>query len=553
MPARRQAQESLPAGQRPPEARDWLPFLFIIAAAFLAYANVYPNEFLLDDEMDIIQNARLRDWHTLVDAFTSSFTAGAGNRDIFYRPLQTLLYLFIYKAFGLNTVPFHILNITLHALNGCLVYALGRRLGFKPLAVVPATLLWLMHPLFVESVAYMSGTADLLYAAFSLFGLLVLFPDFSLRKYMLAAPVYLLAMLGKETGILFPLLSFACQYYAGKHRFEFKNYLKAWPLLLAAGIYFVMRHNALGDNYDFYKQSNIYTENILYRLYTFLATLPEYIRLFVWPDPLYMDRNFPVYTQPLQGPVLAGAAILLVSSACIILARRRGALPLNWGLMWFAGAHVLHTGVFLPLNSLFLEHWMYVPAIGFFLGATQSLALLLEKASRKITAATIALAFVAAAALGARTWDQNKYWRDPIVFYTHIIESGTVSARAHNNLANAYAEGHQTEKAIEHLRIAISLSDKFPQTHHNLALELLRMPDSEKNIDEAIAELNRAVQLNPEFFQSYELLANIYAYRGDRAKETENRTRALALRKHFRVPAEHYAQPRLTSSSGLIP
>src|ERR1700679_2508075 len=80
---------------------NWLPYMLLVAATLLVYSNIYGNEFLLDDEFDIVNNSLLRSWRTLITAFTTSFTAGSGGEDIFYRPLQTLLYLFVYKIFGL--------------------------------------------------------------------------------------------------------------------------------------------------------------------------------------------------------------------------------------------------------------------------------------------------------------------------------------------------------------------------------------------------------------------------------------------------------------------
>jgi tetratricopeptide (TPR) repeat protein len=524
-----------------------LPYLVLAAAVFAAYANVYSNAFLFDDEQFILDNALLRSWHSLGAIFISSGTAGAGIQDLYYRPLQTLLYLILYQTFGLSTAAFHALNVILHAANAGLIYALGRRLDFKPIAVFLAALIWALHPLQTEAVTYMSSTVDPLYVFFCLCGLLVMLPDFSKRKIAFACPFYLLALLSKETAIIFPLLAASCLFLLDRKRLNAKTYRRLWPLVVTAALYLVGRHFALGGGYDFYKQSNIYTEHISYRIYTFLATLPAYAKLLIWPFGLHMDRNFPVYPDPWHADVIGGALMVLLALGQIIGGKGRRGLPLSWGFLWFASAHALNTGIVLPINGFFFEHWMYWPTVGLFLGAAQNFALWLKakNLNESIGTPVAIIAAVAALALGVRTSDQNTVWRDPITFYSYTIAQGAKSARVHNNLANAYMDRGDLPDGIKELRAAIKISDAYPQTHHNLALALIALPDRDAHLDEAMIELRRATDIDSNFFQSYELLGNIYDYRGDPWHADLYHGRATEIRKKLGIPAEEYAQPKL--------
>ncbi|MDD3288914.1 MAG: tetratricopeptide repeat protein [Alphaproteobacteria bacterium] len=492
----------------------YLPYALLIAAVGIAYSNVFCNQFLLDDEFLIIKNIFLRDKRYLLDLIASSSTAGAGGTDLFFRPLQGLLYFLIYQISELSVFSFHLLNVALHAANACLVYTLGRKLGFNKSATLIAALIWAVHPVHTEAVTYISATADPLYSMFCLIGICALLPDFSARRTMVACAAFALAILSKETAIIFPLLAMCCLFLVSDDRLKLRTYLKTWPLWLVAGIYIVIRMTLLpNDDFQFYKQPNIYSENIGARILTFLSILPDYFGLLLWPSNLHMDRTSLVYISLWEAPVLFGALLVLAAIGFVLWSKGRRGLALTWGLFWFASAHVLHTGIFLAVNSLFLEHWLYLPSIGIILGAAQSLSAL-NKAKTAMTVLALSIAF----SLGLLTFMQNRIWNNPITFFENILSNGEKSAPAHNNLAMAYGEKGKYDLAIEHYRTAIKIYDNFPQTHHNLAKSLLEISHEEKYVAEAISELEKAIRMNPEFFQSYEALAEIYDSKGDSQK-----------------------------------
>jgi tetratricopeptide (TPR) repeat protein len=501
------------------------PYALLIAAVTAAYANVYGNAFLLDDEFLILKNSFLRSPQTLGALLTSSSTAGSGGIDTFYRPLQGLIYFFVYQLAGLSTTAFHAVNVVLHAANACLVYALGRRLGFHKNATFIAALLWALHPVHTEAVTYMSATADPLYAFFCLLGACVLLPDFSGKRLAASCACFALALFSKETAIVFPLLAMLCLFLVSSERLNPRLYFKTWPLWLVAGLFLLLRLYVLHFNdLQFYKQPNVYSENIGVRLWTCLATLPSYLRVFLWPNDLHMDRLFPAFGNPFHLPVIIGFILVLAAGGVIIWTRGRRGLPLAWGLGWFALAHALHTGVLLPVNALFLEHWLYLPSVGLLLGTAQTVSDWAHPFNAPIAKRAVMTAMaIIAVVLGALTFRQNQVWRDPITFYETLLRYGSRSASTYNNLAMAYNDRGDNLRAIEYYRAAIAAYDIFPQSHHNLALALLALPDRPAHVSEAIKELERAIQMNPDFFQSYHALADLYASLGDNEKATAYR------------------------------
>ena len=525
-----------------PKQRAAVPYLLLAAAVFAAYANVYNNTFVLDDIPLIVQNGFLRSWGSLPDLLSHLSNGGAGRAGGFCRPLQMLLYFFIYQSFGLQAAAFHLLNVALQAANAGLVYRLGCRLGLRAGAAFLAALLWAVHPLFTESVTYMSGTADPLYSFFSLLGILVLLPDFTPRKFWLSGLLFALALGAKESAIVFPALAAITLFLVSKERLHFSTYLRTWPLWLLAAVYiggWLMFMHASGYNtYDPRDMIDpqLYAGNIANRIFTALATLPVYAGLIVWPAGLHMERSYPVFTSFWSWRVLPGAAMAAGVILQIFWGRARRGLALSWGLLWFAAAHAPNTGILIPVNALVAEHWMYLPTVGLFLGV----AVWLEDLKiKKLQAAAAALAVAATLSFGVKTYLQNRVWRDPGAFYENILLRGESSGRIHNNLGLFYWSRGEFEKAAGQLRLAVAdpglrMQPMIVGMHTNLALMYLRAHVNEAGTvtlqelqralplapqtPEAIAELEAALEIDPAFFWANQILYMIYDDQGNKKK-----------------------------------
>jgi tetratricopeptide (TPR) repeat protein len=531
-----------------PRQQAAAPCLFLAAAVFAVYANIYRNTFINDDLRLIVHNSFLQDWRRLPDLLTNIIEAGAGSEGFFYRPLQMLLYFFLYQAFGPSTAAFHVLNVALHALNAGLVYRLGCRLGLRRAASFAAALLWAVHPLHTEAVTYMSATADPLFSLFCLLGILVLLPDFAPRKFWPASLLFVLALGSKEAAVVFPALATITLFLVSKERLRFSAYLKTWPLWLLAALYVAIellyRHQAgnivMYDHMDaLYLQS--YEHDIVNRLLTALATLPVYFGLILWPTGMHLERVFAIFTGLGSWQVMAGAVMVAGVVLQILWGQARRGLFLSWGLLWFAAAQSPNTGILLPVNALVSEHWMYLPTIGLFLGAAQTVAAWLDSLkSKKAAIFAAGLVALAALSLGAKTYFQNRAWHDPVAYYENIVSSGENSGRAYANLGKNYWARGEFEKAIKYQRLAVAYfsvqpSPKLSFMHFNLALMYLGIRPGDENsvvtaedlrralplsdrLPEAIEEMKKAHELNPDFYWINEFLAVIHDYQKNKGR-----------------------------------
>ncbi|MDR3425428.1 MAG: tetratricopeptide repeat protein [Alphaproteobacteria bacterium] len=303
---------------------------------------------------------------------------------------------------------------------------------------------------------------------------------------------------------------------------DFRPYLRTGPLWVVSLLYVAWRMQAKGfdgpQTYQHYygmqefAPLKMYADHPLERIYTFLATLPAYLKLLVWPTGLHMERSFGIYTVWWLPPVVEGIGIFLLCAAVVLNSFRasRPGMEISWGLLWFAAAHAPDTGLLIPMNARFLEHWMYLPSVGLFLGIAEMLAKFLRGRSTIERSACSGAALAFAAMLSVMTYNQNKVWHDPVSFYNNIFAYGEGSARARNNLALYYSNRGDYDDALKQFQKAIETGDTYAETRYNLALTLLREPDQRANVSSAIENLKRSVEIDPSFFRSDQLLGEIY-------------------------------------------
>ncbi|MGB9153386.1 MAG: hypothetical protein WCD70_09910 [Alphaproteobacteria bacterium] len=516
----------------------WLERIIICLAVLIAYSSIWPNEFVFDDDGLIVKNEFLKHWSTLPKLLTSLNFAGRGLTVGNYRPVLMLIYFLIYQAFGLSTIAFHALNVSLQALNACLLHHFGIRAGFKKGAAFAAALLWAVHPLHVINVAYMSSGAELLWGSFCLLGLIALLPDFTPRKIWLAMIFFILALGSKESAVAFPALAASTFFFVSKYRTQIAAYLKMWPLWLLAAVYItawllsIDQHGSSIDNNTAPLWSQYYASNFTNRVLTSLATLPVYARLIVWPTGLHMERTFRVFStlldwQPVTGVLMVGLAFLQ-----ILWGRARRGPALSFGFLWFAATLSPYTGIVIPIDAVINETWLYVPTMGLFLGMMQTAAGFFEKRRYAAWLLVCAMSF----SLGITTFLRNEAWLNPETLYQNILQNGGHAERIKTFLGMFYMRHQEFDKAIEQFQYELDHSDDKTKgvstvIHLRLAIAWLHIPVDEnenftmedvtrtlpiaQHIPEAIGELEKALQDDPGFYFADAVLAAIYHYQGN--------------------------------------
>ncbi|MBI2103967.1 MAG: tetratricopeptide repeat protein [Candidatus Omnitrophica bacterium] len=485
----------------------------IALAALLVFANCLLNAFVWDDEQFIVKNAFLGSPRFLLKLLTENVVSGAGLVSNLYRPFQSLTHFFDVQLWGSRAWGHHLTTVLLHAAASVAVFRLLARL-FAPWPAALAALLFSLHPLQSEAVAYTCGRGDTLAILFLCLGLLA----FRARRGLSLACAAL-SVASKEHGVLFPAFLFLYDRALGRPA-PFRRHLPFW--LLSAG-YIAARLTVLNfkDTLNFYGQPNLLTEHVSVRLYTYLTTLAKGLLLWVWPADLHHERSWPVFTS-LAIPQVWLSLLLVAALLGWSLRLRARSRPAAIGLWWFVIATLPTSNLIVLINAVFYDHWFILPGLGLAMAAGQALERAFARGGR-VRGAAAAFSVGAVVACAMLTVRANGVWRDPISLYTHILFWEPRSAKIHNNLAMAYNEAGREQEAIALYQRAIALSDAYPQTHHNLANAYLRRGDE----DRALEEFGRAVAMDPHFHHSWLQIGAIRLKAGQPAASAEAFARAV--------------------------
>ncbi len=505
------------------------------------YANTLANGFVWDDALLIVDNPRIKSWHRILEIFTQPLAPGSQ----YYRPLQGLTFLTDYAVNGLAPAGFHLTNVALHALTALLLYRVGSMILRDPVAALVAALLFAVHPVHTEAVAYLSGRTDSLSALFLLTAILLH------RVPLLSAGAFLAALLARESAlVLLPLIVLleASGVVASRRRLE--RYA-AYAIVVA--LWAAMRATFLGDH-------PVHVATAGFPLGTRLLTMPKvvvaYLGLLALPIQLHMERR--VIPASILDPSFLAPASLLVLGAALLFEMRKRAWPITFGGLWFLVALLPFANV-LPLDAFMAEHWLYVPSMGVFMAAGWRGAQSLRRPMRVPVAVALV---VISLAFAARTMRRNAEWANEASIFAATVRDSPASFRAQSNLGRVYLEAGEParalgpltealllasgpneeaivhanlalahglegrhEDAIQEYRRAIELKGADAQIHTNLAATYLAM----SRADEAKRALEEAIATDPEYAPAYSNLGVVLEQMGERERAREAYLRAIRI------------------------
>lgn len=484
----------------------------IVLFGILIYANSFDNEFVWDDEDNIYNNAYIQDWKYLPNYFTENVIAGAGKVSNYYRPLVLLTYSVDYKIWKLNTFGYHLTSFLFHIISAILLYYLVLILLNKKVVAFITGLFFAIHPVQPEAVTYMAGRADPQSMVFLLLSFILFFLSLKSKKIYLKIAFYItsilsfiITILSKESMAIFPALLILTDYCFFEKKLSFRSIrniiLRSLPFVGVSLIYAILRLTKLNfiNTLNFYTQPTLYSSNLWVRLLTFFKVLPEYFRILIWPTDLHMERSIPFVTS-IFDPSFFVFIIFLIVIIYLIKSTWKKTKVVFFGFAWFFIWIFPYSNIF-PINAIYMDHWLYVPAIGMFL----IVAYFYDEFRWKKQYLTYILVFFIIF-FSLASIKRNNDWQDPISLYTNILQYSPETVRVHNNLAMAYADKGMIQEAIYEYKLAIAINDKYPQTHYNLGNAYLTL----NRADDAISEYKKALEIDDNFILAHKQLASLY-------------------------------------------
>lgn len=483
----------------------------------VAYLSSLGNPFIWDDEQFITKNVYVQSFD-VEKILTTNIDAGAGVKSNYYRPLTQLTFAIDNKIWGGNPFGFHLANLTLHILAGVLLFLFLDSFSIGTLFAFWVSMFFLVHPIQTEAVTYINSRGDSLYTALLFLSLYLFIHAIRKKKtkfFILSIISFFASILSKETAVtailLFPgllLIELLGTYFISKKSCHFlKNYSKTIysVLVLTFGtiIYISLRLTVLNfaNTLNFYNEQNIYTQNLLIRLYTFAKVLFIYIRLLVFPYPLHMERSVELITSFMSIYVL-GAIILtaLLLFVCVYEIKKRHTPFIFLGFL-ISTATLLPVSGIIPVNGMLYEHWLYVPMIGFFIIIFRLAQIFVIAIPRTFLTAFFSIIISIYTILTIR---QNNIWSNPITFYTYTLKFGS-SSRVENNLGISLSEIGDYKNAIKYYQKSLLVS-KYPQTYNNLGYAYEQLG----NFSEAEKKYLEALKISPDFIYPRANLVLLY-------------------------------------------
>jgi protein O-mannosyl-transferase len=498
---------------------NYLVVLILIAIGLFLYFNSFQNQMFWDDDDGILKNEYIKNWQYFPKYFSENLIAGAGLLSNYWRPALLTIFSLEWHLWKDWAPGYHFINTSFHIADAILLFFILLYIFKKRWLSFFTALIFLIHPLQVEAVAYISGLGDSLSVFFMFLGIFF-YLKFRISKkrvlqsapYFLSLLMYILALMSKETAIIMPALVFITDFFflEQTEKLSLKNKLKKigkaiWPFFILAGFYILLRATLFNfqNTFNLYNEENIFTSNFYFRLFTFFRVLTVYFGLLFWPLNLHMERNVEIATSLFSPSVIFGCFIFL--GLLSIAFKQFKKFPIvSFGILWFFIGLAPTSNLLIPVSSLLYEHWLYLPLIGIFL----IFIWLGLKIGKKYSLKKIFLVFllIYLAFFSILTIRQNTIWRDPITFYNYTLKYAPTSYRIINNLGMAYADIGDHKQAEKSYLKAINLDPLISVAYHNLG-NTYRETD---RIDLAIENFKTAISLDPKFIFSYNALVSIY-------------------------------------------
>ena len=485
----------------------WAPAALILLG-LLAWRNTLENGFVYDDEVNIVQNEALRTLTPLSKFFDpkSSSTDAKMNAGL-WRPLTRFVWALDYRLDGLDPKPYHATNLLLHLLNALLVFYLAGMLsankmgakgadsagasqfqvlelgpGPSPWAAFLTALVFLLHPVQVESVAWVNGLSNLLFAFFSLSAFILFVLHRKTRRtaggvlYACSLAAYAFGLLSKETAVVLPVLLLAYSFLferGADNRSGRVPWVAVAPYFALTVGFLILRYAVLGNA----TMTGNWAGGTVPLLLTMLKAFATYVRLAVLPHPLSLEYLFPV-KRAVDLEVLRGAALL--GGLLFAAFRSRERSPrLSLAALFFL-VPLLPVANILPIETVLNERFLYLSLVGWGLAAGEALAWMLERGApaRRPAAATntcrqvllpAAVCACLCAAYAAKTIARNETWKDTYSLASENLKTCPQSSRLRYAMGKGLAERGRWAEAIGEYRLTLAIELYGDKTAEALA------------------------------------------------------------------------------------
>ena len=476
--------------------------LLLAIVTLIVYNGVFRSDFLnFDDDVYITSNNHVMQglsWESFKWAFSAKY---ANN----WHPLTWLSHMTDIQLFKLNPAGHHFTNLFFHILATLLLFGFLQYLTGKLWIGGFIAALFALHPLHVESVAWIAERKDVLSAVFW-FATLWAYAYYAKRpnigRYMTVLILFGLGLLCKPMLVTLPFILLLLDYWPLERLINKRTFgrllAEKLPMLLmsitSAIITIIAQQEAV---------AGLNKLNLVTRMSNAIVSYCLYLRQVFWPAQLAVYYPF-VQNRPLI--ILAACVMLLIMITLTVLwiGRRNKYFIVGW--LWYIVTLIPVVGIVQVGGQGHADRYTYIPLIGIFIMVAWGLSFAADNLhnSKKVLL-QIPLLFVLIA-LSLKTWEQVGYWKNGVTLYRHAIEVTKKNDLAYNNLGFLLSLTSQTNEAFDMFRKAVDINPNFGDAEYNLANTFMHFGRT----DEAVIHFRKALDINPNDTKSINNLCEVY-------------------------------------------
>src|SRR5579884_2357793 len=490
----------------------WIAIL-LVAGIAIVYGQVVDHEFLnYDDPVYVTANPIVRNGLTLAGvrwAFTSAHDAN-------WIPLTWLSHTLDCQLFGVHSVAQHLTNVFLHATNTLLLFFLLKRMtGARwPSAFVAA--LFALHPLHVESVAWIAERKDVLCTFFfflTIYAYLRCVERPTAARYTLVAALFICTLMSKPMGVTLPIVLILLDFWPLRRAQALLGIvlekLPLFALSVVIGVVaFLAQHHAGAVAVLEHVPLGLRIENAI-------VSYIAYIGVFIWPANLAVFYPYPASIPAWQWI----CAVIGLATCTVFVLKEVSRWPfLAVGWLWFLMTLLPVIGLIQVGSQSRADRYTYIPLVGIGIMLAWSLQRLGRSGAIIATAACVAWA--------ATAWHNVQYWHDTLALFEHAAQSTTNNYVAYTNIADQLRATGHVEEAIPWFERAYHVRPDEEQVLYNLGASL---QVAGRNA-EAMSILTNASNLHPDSYKIHVALADAAMRAGAADRAAAEYKRALQLR-----------------------
>ncbi len=526
-----------------PSQKKLIVCMLLFLATLAAFWQVKNHDFInLDDEQYVTQNPYVRGGLTAGNLAWAFTTTHASN----WHPLTWISHQLDVQFFGMHPAGHHLVSLLLHIANTLLLFFVLNRMTQKLWQSAAVAALFALHPLHVESVAWVAERKDVLS---TLFMLLTLWAYFvytrhpGLVRYLLVVVLFALGLMSKPMLVTLPFVLLLLDYWplgryaglemkslpptvesTGKKKPKKKNAEQELPVVPerrrspGSGNMFkalmtekipLFALTVVSSIITFVAQqkggamSPLDDIPLLKRLGNALVSCAAYLVETIFPGDLAVFHPYPAEIAAWQ---LLGSTVLIVCITVLVVQYRKSHPYAFVGWFWYLGMLVPVIGVIQVGMQAMADRYTYIPLVGIFILLIWGAADLAKRIGlRKSTLTAIAGSVLAA--LVAATWVQVSYWQNSVILFEHALAVTSNNYLAHTNLGVALNRMGRAEEAASHYLEAIRINPNFSSPHYNLANYYAARGDKE----DAYRHYQEAIRIRPDYASAYNNLGVLLA------------------------------------------